>query len=206
MPDGFGGFLGDKDHTAAVLGEFARSGWLNIVGGCCGTTPEWISAIARAVEGVAPRKIPELAAPVNLQRHGAAGRPAGDELPHDRRADQYHRLEAICPLDQERRLRVGPGRRARTGRGRGQYRRRQHGRRPDRRREGHDPIPEPDLGRPQHRQGPDHDRQLEVERHRGRAQMRARASRSSTRSASRKERQSFSSRPGSSAATARRWW
>ena len=39
MPDGFGGFLGDKDHTALVLGEFARNGWLNIVGGCCGTTP-----------------------------------------------------------------------------------------------------------------------------------------------------------------------
>ena len=39
MPDGFGGFLGDRDRTAAVLGEFARNGWLNIVGGCCGTTP-----------------------------------------------------------------------------------------------------------------------------------------------------------------------
>src|SRR5262249_35913439 len=60
MPDGFGGFLGDKDHTAAVLGEFARNGWLNLVGGCCGTTPEWIAAIARAVEDVPPRRIPEL--------------------------------------------------------------------------------------------------------------------------------------------------
>ena len=60
MPDGFGGFLGDKDHTALVLGEFARNGWLNIVGGCCGTTPEWIAAIARAVEGVAPRPIPDV--------------------------------------------------------------------------------------------------------------------------------------------------
>jgi 5-methyltetrahydrofolate--homocysteine methyltransferase len=60
MPDGFGGFLGDRDHTAAALGEFARSGWLNIVGGCCGTTPEWIAAIAKAVEGVAPRKVPDL--------------------------------------------------------------------------------------------------------------------------------------------------
>ena len=59
MPDGFGGFLGDKDHTAAVLGEFARNGWLNIVGGCCGTTPEWIAAIAKAVDGVPPRAIPE---------------------------------------------------------------------------------------------------------------------------------------------------
>jgi 5-methyltetrahydrofolate--homocysteine methyltransferase len=62
MPDGFGGFKGDKDHTAAVLGEFARSGWLNIVGGCCGTTPEWIAAIAQSVEGVAPRRIPEVPA------------------------------------------------------------------------------------------------------------------------------------------------
>ncbi len=60
MPDGFGGFLGDKDHTAQVLGEFARNGWLNIVGGCCGTTPEWISAIAAAVQGVPPRQVPDL--------------------------------------------------------------------------------------------------------------------------------------------------
>ncbi len=60
MPDGFGGFLGDRDHTAAVLGEFARNGWLNIVGGCCGTTPEWIAAIGRAIEGVKPRAIPDL--------------------------------------------------------------------------------------------------------------------------------------------------
>ncbi len=60
MPDGFGGFLGDKDHTAAVLGEFARNGWLNLVGGCCGTTPEWIAAIAQAVDGVPPRRVPDL--------------------------------------------------------------------------------------------------------------------------------------------------
>ncbi|MCA1684516.1 MAG: homocysteine S-methyltransferase family protein, partial [Planctomycetia bacterium] len=40
MPDGFGGFRGDMGRTAAALGEFARNGWLNIVGGCCGTTPE----------------------------------------------------------------------------------------------------------------------------------------------------------------------
>src|SRR5205814_2156697 len=60
LPDGFGGFKGDKDHTARALGEFARNGWVNIVGGCCGTTPEWIHAIAEAVEGVAPRKIPDL--------------------------------------------------------------------------------------------------------------------------------------------------
>src|SRR4051812_9000514 len=60
MPDGFGGFNGDKDETARVLGEFARNGWLNLVGGCCGTKPDWIAAIAKAVEGVAPRKLPDL--------------------------------------------------------------------------------------------------------------------------------------------------
>jgi len=62
LPDGMGGFTGDRDRTAALLGEFARNGWVNIVGGCCGTTPEWIAAIDRAVEGVAPRKVPELPA------------------------------------------------------------------------------------------------------------------------------------------------
>jgi 5-methyltetrahydrofolate--homocysteine methyltransferase len=62
LPDGMGGFTGDRDHTAAVLGEFARNGWVNIVGGCCGTTPDWIAAIGRAVAGVAPRKIPALPA------------------------------------------------------------------------------------------------------------------------------------------------
>jgi 5-methyltetrahydrofolate--homocysteine methyltransferase len=60
LPDGMGGFTGDRDHTAAVLGEFARKGWVNLVGGCCGTTPEWIAAIGRAVEGVAPRRLPDL--------------------------------------------------------------------------------------------------------------------------------------------------
>ncbi|HWG42077.1 MAG TPA: homocysteine S-methyltransferase family protein, partial [Gemmataceae bacterium] len=44
LPDGMGGFTGDRDRTAALLGEFARNGWVNIVGGCCGTTPEWIAA------------------------------------------------------------------------------------------------------------------------------------------------------------------
>jgi 5-methyltetrahydrofolate--homocysteine methyltransferase len=60
LPDGMGGFTGDRDRTAALLGEFARNGWVNVVGGCCGTTPEWIAAFGRAVEGVAPRTVPDL--------------------------------------------------------------------------------------------------------------------------------------------------
>jgi 5-methyltetrahydrofolate--homocysteine methyltransferase len=61
LPDGMGGFSGPgREGTAAILGEFARNGWVNLVGGCCGTTPEWTAAIARAVAGVPPRKAPEL--------------------------------------------------------------------------------------------------------------------------------------------------
>jgi 5-methyltetrahydrofolate--homocysteine methyltransferase len=47
-------------ETAAELLEFARSGWINIAGGCCGTTPEHIRAIASALAGIAPRRIPEI--------------------------------------------------------------------------------------------------------------------------------------------------
>lgn len=56
LPNAMGGFdLGPAD-MANFLGEFAREGWLNIAGGCCGTTPEHIAAVAKALEGVAPRK------------------------------------------------------------------------------------------------------------------------------------------------------
>ncbi|HQU44742.1 MAG TPA: methionine synthase, partial [Pirellulales bacterium] len=55
LPNAFGGFDETPEMMAATLGEFARQGWLNIVGGCCGTTPRHIRAIAQAVEGQAPR-------------------------------------------------------------------------------------------------------------------------------------------------------
>jgi 5-methyltetrahydrofolate--homocysteine methyltransferase len=51
---------------AAMLGEFARAGLVNVVGGCCGTTPDHIRAIAAAVEGVAPRSIPHPATALRL--------------------------------------------------------------------------------------------------------------------------------------------
>ncbi|MEB2336710.1 MAG: methionine synthase, partial [Burkholderiales bacterium] len=53
------GFDETPGVTARLLGEFARAGFLNVAGGCCGTTPEHIAAIAQAVEGVAPRRVPE---------------------------------------------------------------------------------------------------------------------------------------------------
>ncbi len=60
LPDGFGGFHDNLELTAQTLGEFARNGWINLVGGCCGTTPAHIRAIAKAVAGVTPRRRPGL--------------------------------------------------------------------------------------------------------------------------------------------------
>ena len=60
LPNEFGHYDEGPDAMAALIDEFAASGLINIVGGCCGTTPEHISAIAHAVAGKAPRKIPEI--------------------------------------------------------------------------------------------------------------------------------------------------
>jgi len=62
LPNAFGGYDETPEDMAEVLGEFARSGLLNLVGGCCGTTPAHIAAIAKVVEGVAPRALPSLVA------------------------------------------------------------------------------------------------------------------------------------------------
>src|ERR1700694_220444 len=64
---------------ARLIGEFAASGLVNIVGGCCGTTPEHIRAIARAVAGKAPRKIPQL--PRLLRLSGLEGLALTPEIP-----------------------------------------------------------------------------------------------------------------------------
>jgi 5-methyltetrahydrofolate--homocysteine methyltransferase len=59
LPNAFGQYDEQPDETAALVREFADDGLVNIVGGCCGTTPDHIRAIARAVGGVAPRVVEE---------------------------------------------------------------------------------------------------------------------------------------------------
>ncbi len=61
LPNEFGGYDETPEQMATVIGEWARAGYVNIVGGCCGTGPAHIRAISAAVEGVTPRVIPELA-------------------------------------------------------------------------------------------------------------------------------------------------
>ncbi len=60
LPNAFGGYDETPEDMATVLGEFAQAGLLNLVGGCCGTTPAHIAAIAAAVSGIAPRQVPQL--------------------------------------------------------------------------------------------------------------------------------------------------
>ncbi|SDK14520.1 methionine synthase [Microbulbifer yueqingensis] len=60
LPNEFGEYDETPEETAAIVAEFARSGFINILGGCCGTTPEHIAAIASAVAGTAPRSLPEI--------------------------------------------------------------------------------------------------------------------------------------------------
>ncbi|HTR70840.1 MAG TPA: methionine synthase, partial [Mycobacteriales bacterium] len=58
LPNAFGEYDEVAEQTAAVTREFAESGLVNLIGGCCGTTPDHIRAIAAAVEGIAPRVPP----------------------------------------------------------------------------------------------------------------------------------------------------
>jgi 5-methyltetrahydrofolate--homocysteine methyltransferase len=58
LPNSFGGFDETPESMADVLGDFAQQGWINIVGGCCGTGPEHIKAVAERVANTAPREVP----------------------------------------------------------------------------------------------------------------------------------------------------
>lgn len=60
LPNQFGEYDETPEHMASIIKEFAEAGFVNIVGGCCGTTPDHIKAIATSVKGIAPRKVPIL--------------------------------------------------------------------------------------------------------------------------------------------------
>jgi 5-methyltetrahydrofolate--homocysteine methyltransferase len=60
LPNAFGAYEQKPEETAELLAEFASAGMVNVVGGCCGTTPAHIERIAAAVEGLPRRQIPEV--------------------------------------------------------------------------------------------------------------------------------------------------
>lgn len=66
LPNEFGEYDQTPDTMAAIVKEFADSGFVNIIGGCCGTSPGHIQAIAEAVSEVAPRVIPDITPALRL--------------------------------------------------------------------------------------------------------------------------------------------
>ena len=59
LPNEMGGYDETPDMTAGFIEEFASSGWVNVVGGCCGTTPDHIQAMRTAVDAMSPRSVPQ---------------------------------------------------------------------------------------------------------------------------------------------------
>jgi 5-methyltetrahydrofolate--homocysteine methyltransferase len=59
LPNEFGQYEQTPEQMASLLREYAEVGWLNLAGGCCGTTPDHIRAIAKELKGMSPRKIPQ---------------------------------------------------------------------------------------------------------------------------------------------------
>ncbi|XKF14290.1 methionine synthase [Halomonas sp. BLK-85] len=66
LPNEFGEYDQTPEEMASIVGEFAGSGLVNIIGGCCGSTPEHIQAVAEAVSGTKPRLVPERPAACRL--------------------------------------------------------------------------------------------------------------------------------------------
>ena len=79
LPNEFGYYDESPAFMAELLGEFAEAGLVNVVGGCCGTTPEHIEAIAKAVAGKTPRAIPDL--PRQLRLSGLESFTLAPEIP-----------------------------------------------------------------------------------------------------------------------------
>ena len=79
LPDELGRYHQTPEKMAEIVGGLAKRGLLNIVGGCCGTNPDFIAAIAKAVEGVPPRKKTEI--PRKLRLSGLDAVAVSSELP-----------------------------------------------------------------------------------------------------------------------------
>src|SRR5581483_1959233 len=145
LPNAFGGYDETPEVTSALLREFAVDGLLNIAGSCCGSSHD---ALER------PRAVRDRA------RHG---------LRRGRGADERDRLRPVSRADRVGRLRRRRRDRARAGAGRGERPRREHGRRPARRRGGDARVPERDRRRAGGGAAARDDRQLPLRGARGRS-------------------------------------
>ena len=173
LPNEFGQYDETPEYMARLIGEFAEAGLVNIVGGCCGTTPDHIAAIAAAVAPHKPRaRSRDRAAPAAVGPR-AVRTDAGDPVRERRRAHQRHGLGEIPQADHGGRLHRGAAGGARPGRERRPDHRRQHGRGPARFRSRDGDVPQPRRRRARHRPRARDGRLLEIQRDRGRPEMRS---------------------------------
>ena len=118
LPNAFGEYDEAPDQTAAIVREFAEAGLVNLLGGCCGTTPEHIAAMAACVDGVDPRTPAEPDPACRLSGPGAAEHHRRFAVRQRRRTHQHHRLGEVPQPDPRRRLqrcpRQWPASRSRT--------------------------------------------------------------------------------------------
>jgi len=84
--------------------DFGKHGFVNIMGGCCGNTPEHIAAIAKAVEGIEPRHIPQIEPIMRLSGSQPFNLTKFIKLPDDRRAHQRGRISEVAKLIKEGKL------------------------------------------------------------------------------------------------------
>ena len=108
LPNAFGEYDEAPDQTAAIVREFADSGLVNLLGGCCGTTPEHIAAMAacrrrRRRRGCPPSRTGR----VRLSGLEPLNITAGFAVRQRRRAHQHHRFGEVPQPDPRRRLQRG---------------------------------------------------------------------------------------------------
>ena len=104
LPNEFGQYDESPEFMAGLIGEFAAAGLVNIVGGCCGTTPDHIAAIAAAVAPHKPRIDAGDRTAAAAVGPGAVQADVRNSLRQCRRAHQRHRLGAIPQADHGGRL------------------------------------------------------------------------------------------------------
>ena len=142
LPNAFGQYDESPETMAAEIGGFARDGLVNIVGGCCGSTPDHIRAIAEAVRSLTPRAVPTIAPHDAAFRARAVHADLRHRLRQHRRENERHRLGEIPQAHHRWRLCRRPRGRPRSGGQRRADHRRQHGRGPHRLRGGDDRVPQ----------------------------------------------------------------
>ncbi len=167
------GFDETADVTSSLLKEFAEAGFVNIAGGCCGTTPDHIRATALALEGLTPRAVPTVQPVMRLSGLEPVTIDEESLFVNVGERTNVTGSKAFARLDFERAIRRRGHRRAAAGRKRRADHRRQHGRSDARLGRGDDAVLEADRLRARYRARAGDDRQLKMERDRSRVEMRA---------------------------------